>query len=242
MKFNFFDVDKRVLEIFEILRKNGNKKRAIHDQYYFKEKVKSFGVSNPVARKLANEYYAKHKQNLDLNKVLKVCDGLLKIQNLSTDTFAMQLLSKHVKSFEKKHFKVFEKWVDKYVSNWALCDDLSTHNIGFLLEKYPELTKEIVGWTKSKNRWKRRSACVSFIIPAKKGLYLDTTFKISKILVYDKDDMVQKGNGWLLKDASILHKKEVLKFLKDYKDAPRTFLRYALERCEKKEKEGILKG
>jgi 3-methyladenine DNA glycosylase AlkD len=240
MDIKLIKTNEKVLEIVDLLRKNEDFKRAEHDQYYFKEKVNSFGVSNPITRKLANEYYSNNK-NLNLDNVLKICESLLKINNLNTDTFAMQLLSKFKKDLKREHFYLFEKWIDKYVNNWATCDDLSNHYIGYLLEKEKSLTKEIINWTKSKKRWKRRSACVSFIIPAKKGLYLEIIFRVSKTLVYDKDDMVQKGNGWMLKDASILHKKEVLSFLKNYKDAPRTFLRYALERCNKIEKEMILK-
>lgn len=232
--------EKQVNEIIEILKKKGDKKRAEHDLIYFKEPVESFGVKVPDCRLLANQYYALNRNELSLEKTLILAEELLKKKNLNSDTFAIQLLSKHKTKLEQKHFAIFEKWVDKYVNNWATCDDLSCHYIGYLLEKHPILTKEIVSWAKSNNLWKRRSCCVSFIVPTKKGLYLDTIFKIAKELAYDKEDMVQKGCGWMLKDTSVKNKPKVLDFLKNYKDAPRVFLRYALERMQQKEKDIIL--
>jgi 3-methyladenine DNA glycosylase AlkD len=56
----------------------------------------------------------------------------------------------------------------------------------------------------------------------------------------DSDDLVQKGYGWVLKDASYYHKKEVIKFLLKHKKMPRTALRYACERLTKGEKEKIM--
>jgi 3-methyladenine DNA glycosylase AlkD len=49
---------------------------------------------------------------------------------------------------------------------------------------------ELKKFTKSKNRWVRRTSAVSLIIPARKGLYLDAIFKIADNLLLDKDDLV----------------------------------------------------
>ena len=46
----------------------------------------------------------------------------------------------------------------------------------------------------------------------------------------DGDDMVQKGYGWLLKEESRVHQKEVFDYVvKHRKVMPRTALRYAIE-------------
>jgi 3-methyladenine DNA glycosylase AlkD len=76
----------------------------------------------------------------------------------------------------------------------------------------------------------RRAAAVSLIVPAKKGKYLDTVLEIAGLLLTDKDDMVQKGYGWLLKEASRRHPEEVFDFvMSNRKEMPRTALRYAIE-------------
>ena len=73
----------------------------------------------------------------------------------------------------------------------------------------------------------KRAAAVSLIIPAKKGQFLKEIFTISDRLLLDKDDMVQKGYGWMLKESSKLHQNEVYRYvLKHRKDMPRD--RFAL--------------
>jgi 3-methyladenine DNA glycosylase AlkD len=77
----------------------------------------------------------------------------------------------------------------------------------------------------------RRAAAVTLIVPAKHGKFLKEAFAIADILLQDKEDLVQKGYGWLLKEASRLHHKEVFDYLMKHRDAmPRTAFRYALEK------------
>jgi 3-methyladenine DNA glycosylase AlkD len=65
----------------------------------------------------------------------------------------------------------------------------------------------------------------------KQGKYLDKVFEIADIVLLDKDDLVQKGYGWMLKTASEFYPNQVLNYLMKNKDKmPRTALRYALEK------------
>jgi 3-methyladenine DNA glycosylase AlkD len=77
----------------------------------------------------------------------------------------------------------------------------------------------------------RRASAVSLIIPARKGLFLDTILEIADNLLLDKDDLVQKGYGWMLKAASESHQQEVFDYVMEKKSImPRTSLRYAIEK------------
>jgi 3-methyladenine DNA glycosylase AlkD len=77
----------------------------------------------------------------------------------------------------------------------------------------------------------KRAAAVSLIIPARRGKFLIDVFEISNLLLLDRDDLVQKGYGWLLKEASKLHQLEVYNYvLSKRKVMPRTALRYAIEK------------
>jgi 3-methyladenine DNA glycosylase AlkD len=99
------------------------------------------------------------------------------------------------------------------------------------MQKYPASITEIVSWTASSNRWLKRASAVSLIIPAKKGLFINEIFTISDHLLTDKDDMVQKGYGWMLKEAYKQHQDAVYQYvLKHRRDMPRTALRYAIEK------------
>ena len=96
---------------------------------------------------------------------------------------------------------------------------------------YPDYIVNLKEWTKSNNRWVRRGSSSSLIIPARKGLFLNDIFEISSLLIEDKDDLVQKGYGWMLKEASRLHQDEVFNYIiNNKKIMPRISLRYAIEK------------
>jgi 3-methyladenine DNA glycosylase AlkD len=114
--------------------------------------------------------------------------------------------------------------------------------MGNFIEQYPECVKELKCWTTSPNRWMRRSAAVSLIIPAKHGKFLKESLEIADLLLTDSDDMVQKGYGWLLKEASRNHNTEVFDFvLRNKRSMPRTALRYAIELMPKSQKAEAMK-
>ena len=134
-------------------------------------------------------------------------------------------------AFAAADFAVFAAWLETYVDNWATCDTLCNHCLGHLLEHFPKLAGKTLAWTASPNRWLRRGAAVSFIIPARKGMFLDTVFAIADALLADNDDLVQKGYGWALKAASEAHPDPVYAFVTTrHATMPRTAYRYALEK------------
>ena len=133
--------------------------------------------------------------------------------------------------YEAKDFKVFEHWIKTYIDNWVSCDTLCNHTVGTLMEMYPKLVSKLKPWTKSDNRWVRRSAAVSLIIPARKGLFQDDIFGIAGTLLHDQDDLVRKGCGWMLKAAADFDRDPVFQFVMRHKASmPRTALRYAIEK------------
>jgi 3-methyladenine DNA glycosylase AlkD len=108
--------------------------------------------------------------------------------------------------------------------------------------KYPEFLPELKKWAVSKNRWVKRAAAVSLIIPARKGLWLEEILEIATIQLQDQDDMVQKGYGWMLKSASESQLNPVFKFVMQHKAVmPRTALRYAIEKMPADKKAKAMK-
>jgi len=65
----------------------------------------------------------------------------------------------------------------------------------------------------------------------KKGFYEDT-LKLAKILLNDRHDLIHKAVGWMLREIGKRCSQEVLEqfILANYKQMPRTMLRYAIER------------
>ena len=197
---------------------------------FFKEAVSLYGVKTALVGKIAKNHYGEVK-GLEKNELFGLCEELWKSGYMEESFIACDWSYFINKDYEKKDFKVFEKWVRTYVSNWASCDTLCNHTVGSFVTMYPEYVEELKRWAQSKNRWMRRASAVSLILPARHGDFLQDIFKIADILLLDDDDLVQKGYGWMLKAASQAHQKEVFEYvMKNKKDMPRTALRYAIEK------------
>ena len=141
------------------------------------------------------------------------------------------------KNYEPQDLDMFEKWIGSYVDNWASCDTLCNHTVGEFLEMYPDSISELKRWATSSNRWMKRAAAVSLIIPARHGKFLNQILQIADILLLDPDDLVQKGYGWMLKAASQAHENEIFEYVMSHKAVmPRTALRYAIEKMPSEKK------
>ena len=199
-------------------------------QHYFKESVKTYGIRTATVGQLAGKYYQKIKP-LDKASVLGLCEELQQSGYIDESFIAYNWSNRISKSFETTDWPTLSRWVSRYVSNWAECDTLCNHTVGNFIMKYPEYINELKAWTKSDNRWVKRAAAVSLIVPARKGLFLDDVFAITDSLLTDSDDMVQKGYGWMLKVASQAHLQPVFDYVMKHKARmPRTALRYAIEK------------
>lgn len=206
----------------------------------FKEKINPLGVRTNIVKKITNSFYNEYKKELTYYEIKELSEKLLSSNIFEYGIIAIYLLKKFTKIMDKKEFIDFDIWIDKYIHNWAHCDLFLTGVIGEIIKDNPELAKQTLSWTKSNNRWKRRASAVAYIKIIKNKTFLPIVFQTVEKLKYDNDDLVQKGYGWALKDASYWHKDKVINFLLKHKDMPRTALRYACERLKKEEKESIL--
>jgi 3-methyladenine DNA glycosylase AlkD len=197
---------------------------------FFKENVIFYGVKSSIVSKIAGRYF-QEVQSLGKKRIFRLCEELLKSDYSEEAFIAFEWSYRLHNQYEPEDFFLFEDWLKKYVNNWAKCDTLCNHTIGAIIDKYPQFMENLKQWARSDNRWLRRAAAVTLIIPAKQGKFLKDIFEISDTLLTDQDDLVQKGYGWLLKDASIRHQIEVCDYImKNKKIMPRTALRYAIER------------
>jgi len=197
---------------------------------FFKEPVSVYGIKTSVVSKMAGKYFAEIK-SLSKKEIFALCEELWRSDYCEEAFIACEWSYRLHDQYEENDFPTFEKWLQNYVNNWAKCDTLCNHTIGSIVERYPRFIANLKEWTQSDNRWVRRAAAVTLIIPAKKGKFLADIFEISDSLLRDADDMVQKGYGWLLKDASITCRDKVFDYIMRNRQAmPRTSLRYALEK------------
>lgn len=212
------------------LQKNSDEKIKEGSKRFFKEKIKVYGIKTSVVIQISKKYYSEVK-NKTKKEIFELCEELFKSGYMEESFIACNWSYNIHKQFEEKDIKLFEKWVENYVTNWATCDTFCNHTIGEFMEMYPNQVSILKKWAQSKNMWMRRAAAVSLIVPARRGLFLKDIFEIADILLLDKEDLVQKGYGWMLKEASRKKQKEIFNYvIKNKKVMPRTALRYAIEK------------
>ena len=210
-------------------------------QRFFKEQIKFYGVKTETVGKIAKKYWIQVK-SLDKEAIFALCEELYSSDYTEEAFIVAFWLPNYIDPLELADLATFKLWIERYINNWAKCDGFCNHTIGDLLQKYPQAVLEVKSWAKSKNRWLKRASSVSLIVPAKKGLFLQDAFEICDVLLTDEDDMVQKGYGWLLKEESRKHQKEVFDYVvKNRKVMPRTALRYAIELMPKELKAEAMK-
>ena len=200
---------------------------------FFKEEVKCYGVKSSTAGKIAKDYFKELKQagQADKKNIFLLCEELLQSDYCEEAYIAFKWAYDVRAEYTEADFFIFEHWIENYVNNWAKCDTLCNHAVGSFVEKFPSYIENLKLWTQSDNRWFRRASAVTLVLPARKGLFLPEIFEISDLLLTDKDDLVRKGYGWMLKEASKPHLQEVFEYvMKNKTEMSRTSLRYAIEK------------
>ena len=226
-------MDKLLEKIRRELKDNIDENTRLSGQRFFKENVNILGVKTAVVSRIGKEYFKSIKDK-SKTEIFNYCEELWQSGYMEESYIACSWSYFICKKYEPGDFAVFEKWVDNYVTNWASCDTLCNHTVGAFIEMYPEYLSGLKKWAMSQNRWMRRASAVSIIIPARQGKFLKDIIEIADILLLDRDDLVQKGYGWMLKEASRKNQKEVFDYImKNKKTMPRTALRYAIEKMPK---------
>lgn len=149
----------------------------------------------------------------------------------------MDKVSRNKKSTEERRKEIYDLYMKRHdrINNWDLVDLGCLYMTGsWWFDKPRNILYKLA---RSKNRWERRTAIVSTCYFIRKG-EVDDTFKIAEILLKDKEDLVHKGTGWMLRFAGDKDKKKLLAFLDKYAASmPCVLLRYSIEKLDKKIKQ-----
>ena len=139
------------------------------------------------------------------------------------------LTQKFTKGTEKEKKEIFNFYLKqrKYINNWDLIDCTTPNIIGaYLFDKDKSLLYQ---FAKSPSLWERRMAILATFYFIKKKSYKET-IEIAEILLQDKQDLIHKATGWMLRELGKKDQKEEEEFLKKHAQTmPRTMLRYAIE-------------
>jgi len=219
---------KKISKILETLT---NDNRASVSKSFFKTGPGDIflGVSLPNQRQVVKDHFHELSNFEELTPFLdsKIHEhrsvGLITLVNM---------FEKTKEEVEKK--KIFDYYIKntKAINNWDLVDLSAPKIVGsYLLDKSVDIRQLLYTWAKSENLWERRLSIVSTFTFIRNKQY-DDTIKIGKLLLMDKEDLIHKAVGWMLREVGNKNVKVLEdQFLKVHShEMPRTMLRYSIEK------------
>jgi len=219
------------------LRRNRNNQKAKDLQRFFKtgpgeygEGDKFLGVTVPIVRNIAKKY--KHMELSEAETILK--------SPIHEERFLalVCLVQNFKKGDEKDRKKIYQSYLahTRYINNWDLVDTSAEHIVGAFLKDKSK--KPLYRLAKSKSLWERRIAVMATFHFIKENRF-DETLEIAHLLLTDREDLIHKAVGWMLREIGKRDMSAEEHFLRaNYQIMPRVMLRYAIEKFpEPKRKE-----
>ena len=203
------------------MRSLGNSAIAEHSKRFFKtgdgeygEGDKFLGIRVPVIRKLIKQY-----QDISVDESVIILESEYHEERL----FALLMLVKMFeKGNEKKKKQICNIYLQntRYINNWDLVDSSASQIVGaYLCSRDKKILYELA---KSESLWERRISIMATFYLIRNNQFCDT-LNIAKILIQDKEDLIHKAVGWMLREVgkrNIIIEKDYLK--KHLKNMPRT--------------------
>ena len=228
--------------IKEIKSKEDKNKKEVFQRFFKTDKGQYgegdifIGLSVPIQRNISKKYFNK----IDLKELQELIKNEIHEFRLISLMILVYKYEKEKNEILKNKYINFYLKNTKYINNWDLVD-LSAYKIlgDYLLNKNRDILYKL---SKSKDLWERRISIISTFAFIKNKEYKDT-LKISENLLDDKNDLIHKASGWMLREVGKrIGESEEEEFLKKYyKKMPRTMLRYSIERFSKEKKEFYMK-
>ena len=228
-------------EVINALKLLATEERRKVNEWFFKTGKGEYGygdiflgVTVPNIRRIAKKF----SQEISLQELTKLIQSPIHEVRLCA---LFILVNKYNKKDPDRIYQYYLKHLNS-VNNWDLVDSSAPYIVGDYLYKNPEKLKILFKFANSENLWIRRISIVSTLAFIKNNEF-KTTLKIAKLLLNDYHDLIHKAVGWMLREIYKRDENLIKHFLRqNYAQIPRTTLRYAIERMDKKERLLYLKG
>jgi hypothetical protein len=210
-------------------------------QRYFKSGEGEYGEGDEFIGVRMGHVFALAKEFIDMSP--EQIEKLLESPIHEVRAGAVSIMdwqARNKKTPEARRKELFDLYMRRHdrINNWDLVDRSAPYVVGgYLFDKPRDILYKLA---RSKNIWERRTAIVSTYYFVRKGEVADT-FKIAEMLLNDDQDLIHKATGGWLREAGKKDHQRLLSFLdKHAATMPRTALRYAIERLDKKQQDHYL--
>lgn len=228
-------------EVRTAFRRLRDPKRAQHSLRFFRtgpgeygEGDMFLGITVPQSRKMA-----KQCANLVTQDIVELLHSPYHEERLLA---LLVLVAKFEQGDEKQQKAIYNLYLKhkKYINGWDLVDLSAPKIVGtYLLNQDKSVLYKLA---RSKSLWDRRIAIMA-TLPSIKQHQFDDTLNIAEILLQDKEDLIHKAVGWMLREVGNRNLAAEEAFLQNhYQRMPRTMLRYAIEKFAENRRQQYLKG
>jgi 3-methyladenine DNA glycosylase AlkD len=234
------DVAVLAKQIRELLAADGSKSVALSSQRFFTHPIEAHGWRTAALRRFAHQQRKLILKNSGLHVLVKLADELFRGPISEEKTFAVLALEQSAAKLGDQEFCLLEEWLDR-VSNWGDHDGLTMYLLGPMMAAHPERAESVHRWVHSQNLWRRRASAVSLIRGIRRGMFWAEAQAVAKHLLADDEIIVQKGLGWMLREAAKQNARRTVPFLVSIRaNATRLALRTACETMSRIEREKVL--
>ena len=173
---------------------------------------------------------------------VRFADLLIVDPHLEVKGVGIELLARYRGTCTPRLLPVWKRWLaSNHSSNWATTDAICGYLIGPLLVVHPTLAPRVAAWSTHRNMWVRRASAVSLIPSIRKGARRDLAYDVARRLHADREDLIQKAVGWMLREAGKSDPARLERYLRRNGPAiPRTTVRYAIERFDVRTRRALL--
>ncbi len=211
---------------------------------YFKkdDDVALLGVKTTPVRTLARELYQRVAPTWQVADAVAFADLMVRDRYLEAKGLGLTVLNRYRAVYPRSLLATARKWLaDGHLCNWAAVDALAPLVLTPLVVRYPQLEPRLIRWGGARNQWLRRAAVVTFVPLARHGERLDQAYALVAGLLSDREDLMHKACGWLLREAGKTDMPRLERFLLRHGPAlPRTTVRYAIERYPERRRKQLL--
>jgi 3-methyladenine DNA glycosylase AlkD len=206
--------------------------------------LRFYNVGSGRVRRLAKDIYHAHRGSWTVDDAMRFADTLMPDRHLEVKGVGIEVVACYRREFTPRLLKAWKRWLaGGDSSNWATTDSMCGSLIGPVLVRYPALRKEMRGWARDRSMWVRRASAVGLIPVVRSGAALDLGYSIARTLHRDKEDLIQKAVGWMLREAGKADPRRLERYLRaNGPRIPRTTLRYAIERFPAARRKTLLRA
>jgi 3-methyladenine DNA glycosylase AlkD len=192
------------------------------------------GIAVPLLRSLCREY-----QDISVAEAERLLASPFHEDRLLALLLLVRRFTRGDTAIREKIYRLYLKKT-KYINNWDLVDSSAGDIIGaYLWERDREPLYRLAV---SPGLWERRIAIIATYYFIKRGDFQDT-LNIAEMLLGDREDLIHKGVGWMLREVGNRDRETEEGFLREhYRQMPRTMLRYAIEKFPEEKRQRYLKG